>query len=93
MCSGSGGRIGKLLGVGRAACFRETQRVVRDAREHGVRLLREGEGACAVAADAILLEQVLINLIRNGMEAMADTRRDGAVTVRLFERDGQAVGF
>ncbi|WP_312950821.1 PAS domain S-box protein [Agrobacterium sp.] len=62
-----------------------------DAREHGVRLLREGEGACAVAADAILLEQVLINLIRNGMEAMADTRRDGAVTVRLFEHDGQAV--
>ncbi|CAD0215592.1 Adaptive-response sensory-kinase SasA [Rhizobium rhizogenes] len=62
-----------------------------DAREHGVRLVQQGPGAGVVAADAILLEQVLINLIRNGMEAMAESGKDAAITVRLFERDGLAV--
>lgn len=62
-----------------------------DAREHRVRLLRDGAVRQEVAADRILLEQVLINLIRNGMEAMAETRHGDAVTVRLSEAPGKVV--
>ncbi|MFE3838403.1 two-component system sensor histidine kinase NtrB [Pseudogemmobacter sonorensis] len=62
-----------------------------DAREHRVRLVAEGPGAAPVAADRILLEQVLINLIRNGMEAMAETRHGDTVTIRLSEREDEAV--
>lgn len=43
-----------------------------DAREHGVHLVHRSEkGLPSVPADPILLEQVLANLIRNGIEAMA----------------------
>ena len=45
----------------------------------------------ATAADRILLEQVLINLIRNGMEAMGERRSGDTLAIRLFEADGQAV--
>ena len=38
-----------------------------------------------VAADRILIEQVLINLIRNGMEAMAASRSGDVVSVHLSE--------
>lgn len=60
-----------------------------DAREHRVWLRRKGAVHSPVAADRILLEQVLINLIRNGMEAMAETRTGDVVTVRLSEEPGQ----
>ena len=55
-----------------------------DAREHRVRLVAEVQPVPPVQADRILLEQVLINLIRNGMEAMAEGRRSGdLLMVRL----------
>lgn len=59
------------------------------AREHQVRLVTEGTAAAAVSADRILLEQVLINLIRNGMEAMAERRHGDVITVRLLEMADQ----
>lgn len=62
-----------------------------DAREHQVKLLRKGGIAAPVAADRILLEQVLINLIHNGMEAMAETRHGDVITVHLSEQAGHAV--
>lgn len=55
-----------------------------DARERRLRLATRIEPAPAVDADRILMEQVLINLIRNGMEAMPPGRRSGDVlTVSL----------
>ncbi|WP_321573004.1 sensor histidine kinase [Tabrizicola oligotrophica] len=43
----------------------------------------------AVLADRILIEQVLVNLIRNGMEAMAEGPRSGnRLTIRLRPEDG-----
>lgn len=62
-----------------------------DAREHRVRLLADTAAHPRVKADRILLEQVLINLIRNGMEAMAETRHGDSVTVRLSLAEGQAL--
>lgn len=62
-----------------------------DAREHRVRLLRRGAVSAPVAADRILLEQVLINLIRNGFEAMSDSRSGDTVTVHLSETAGKAL--
>ncbi len=48
-----------------------------DARQQGVKLeLETGDGLPAVMADRILLQQVVVNLMRNGIEAMAATRRD-----------------
>lgn len=56
-----------------------------DAREMGVRLVADLPEAPAVLADRILIEQVLVNLIRNGMEAMAEGPRSGDIlTVRLI---------
>lgn len=62
-----------------------------DAREHRVRLVTRLAPVPRVAADRILLEQVLVNLIRNGMEAMAETRSGDAVTIRLGLAEGMAL--
>lgn len=76
------------------------QLVREEADELGVRLQAEFEpGLPRVAADAVLIEQVLLNLIRNGLEAMRDVpvagrelrivaRRngEGAVTVAVTDR-------
>ncbi|WP_232816636.1 sensor histidine kinase [Paracoccus zhejiangensis] len=62
-----------------------------DAREHRVTLETRIEVAPVIEADRILLEQVLINLIRNGMEAMAETRSGDTVQIRLAVEEGQAV--
>lgn len=62
-----------------------------EAREMRVRLHLEGaEAPAPVLADRILLEQVLVNLIRNGMEAMAEAdSRAEPLTLRLVpEEDG-----
>ena len=56
-----------------------------DAREHRVSLRCQGVLRAPVAADRILIEQVLINLIRNGMEAMAASRSGDVVSVHLSE--------
>jgi two-component system sensor histidine kinase DctS len=62
------------------------------AREHRVKLASLIEGRIpGVQADRILIEQVLVNLIRNGVEAMAEGPRTGDdLTVRLA-RAGAAV--
>lgn len=62
-----------------------------DAREHRVRLETDIAALPVIAADRILLEQVLINLIRNGMEAMAANRNGDRLTISLRAEGGQAV--
>lgn len=48
-----------------------------DARKQGMRIeLDIGRSLPAVLADRILVQQVLLNLMRNGLEAMAQTPRD-----------------
>ncbi|NUB07043.1 PAS domain S-box protein [Azospirillum sp. Vi22] len=60
-----------------------------DARLQGVKLVLEmGRDLPAVMADRILLQQVVVNLMRNGIEAMASTRRDRrrlSVTVQAMD--------
>lgn len=65
--------------------------VTADARERRVILNTEIADVPEIQADRILLEQVLINLIRNGMEAMTDQRSGDDLTIRLFTDDQQAV--
>lgn len=62
-----------------------------DAREAGVRLERRLEAVPPALADRILLEQVLVNLIRNGIEAMAGARHGDALTVALTREETMAV--
>ncbi len=57
-----------------------------DAREHRVHLKCTGATSSPVEADRVLLEQLLINLIRNGMEAMAMQRHGNEVCVHLKEQ-------
>lgn len=64
-----------------------------EAREMRVRLHLEQPATppAAVMADRILLEQVLVNLIRNGMEAMAEADlRTEPLTLCLTTEDGMA---
>ena len=60
------------------------------AREARVKLRSETVGAVPpVLADRILIEQVLVNLVRNGIEAMAEGPRHGNdLTLRLSAADG-----
>ncbi|MBA3070148.1 MAG: PAS domain S-box protein [Hyphomonas sp.] len=44
------------------------------------------KGVDRVLADAIQIQQVVINLIRNAMDALAD-RQDGAIVLRAFQAD------
>ena len=62
-----------------------------DAREHRVRLASRIGARPQVTADRVLLEQVLINLIRNGMEAMAEDRHGDVIEVRLAMEAGAAL--
>ncbi|WP_223636577.1 two-component system sensor histidine kinase NtrB [Rhodobacter sp. TJ_12] len=59
------------------------------ARENRIKLASLTEGRIPpVNADRILIEQVLVNLIRNGIEAMAEGPRTGNdLTVRLARSD------
>lgn len=82
----------KLSAVALSEVIAETMGfLTADAREHRVRLVSDVAQVPPVAADRILLEQVLINLIRNGMEAMAETRHGDAVTIRLRREEDLAV--
>lgn len=67
-----------------------------DARKAGVEIQLDLAAApLTVEADRILIEQVLFNLTRNAIEAMAATppaRRQLIVSARLRPRDGGAVG-
>lgn len=66
--------------------------VEADAKKRGVRLVwTAGEGLPELLADRVMIEQVLLNLMRNGMDAMAaspPTERE--LTVRS-EADGPGV--
>ena len=68
------------------------QFLATDAREHGVELVPLLTPVPPVAADPILLGQVLINLLRNGMEAMTECRHGDRIEIALMTDDeGQAV--
>lgn len=64
-----------------------------DARKRGVAIaLRLAEADPQVQADSILLEQVLLNLARNGIEAMASAPAEKRrLEVEVAVADGQAV--
>lgn len=59
-----------------------------EAREMRMRLVLElpDDAAETVLADRILIEQVIVNLVRNGMEAMTDGARSGdQLTLRILK--------
>lgn len=65
-----------------------------DARENRVHLQADLASVPPIRADRILLEQVLINLIRNGMEAMPLPRRHGdvvTITLRAAPAGGSVI--
>lgn len=64
-----------------------------DANTHGVKIrLDLAQNLSPVMADSILIEQVLINLIRNGIEAMTEAGTTGmGITVRLRLGDAAQV--
>lgn len=63
-----------------------------EARKHKVELrLAVPEGLPAIAADPILIQQVLLNLIRNGAEAMHLTRRQDRILTLSAQKGGEAV--
>lgn len=60
-----------------------------DARERHIQLNQSLADLPTVLADPILLEQVLINLVRNGMEAMSEGPHHGkSLTVSLLPAEG-----
>jgi nitrogen fixation/metabolism regulation signal transduction histidine kinase len=60
-----------------------------EAARRGIAIRREGEPAAGpVAMDAAQLEQALLNVMKNGLEASRD---GGCLTVRLLRRDGEPV--
>jgi two-component system sensor histidine kinase DctS len=61
------------------------------ARNRGVRIVREIQGMRPeLAADQVMLEQVLLNLMRNGVEAMSDTPAERRrLTIKLSQVDTQ----
>jgi signal transduction histidine kinase len=59
-----------------------------DARAHGVSVRLETASAPPVTVDALQLEQTLINVINNAIDAAAETRRPpGYVAVRVRQAD------
>lgn len=77
----------RFMPVSLAAVIHDTIGLLaNDARAHNVRLVPRLRPVPMVQADSILLEQVLVNLIRNGIEAMAETRSSDIVEIRL-DRD------
>ncbi|HOL65791.1 MAG TPA: ATP-binding protein, partial [Accumulibacter sp.] len=61
------------------------------AKRHRVRIVREIQGMRPqLLADQVMLEQVLLNLMRNGIEAMTDTPvAEKRLTITLAQRDNQ----
>ena len=61
------------------------------ARRQGVRIVREIQGMRPeLPADQVMLEQVLLNLMRNGIEAMSDLPADQKrLTIKLGQVDTQ----
>ena len=62
-----------------------------DARAHGVSVRLEASSVSPVTVDALQLEQTLINVINNGIDAAAESREaSGCVTVRVMAMGGGA---
>ncbi|KFB78451.1 MAG: PAS domain S-box protein [Candidatus Accumulibacter phosphatis] len=61
------------------------------AKSRGVRIVREIQGMRPeLLADQVMIEQVLLNLMRNGIEAMAEAPADRRrLTVKLSQRENQ----
>ncbi|MGP3724642.1 two-component system sensor histidine kinase NtrB [Cereibacter sphaeroides] len=75
-----------------ATVVRETAGFLEaDARVRGVRIAVDVAPAPLVLADRILLEQLLINLMRNGIEAMGEAGAVDALTVSLRPGPARAV--
>jgi PAS domain S-box-containing protein len=64
--------------------------LAEEAQKHGVRMVIDlAMGLPLVALDFVQIQQVLVNLIRNGIEAMDSIDLDlRTLTVRAFHRDG-----
>ncbi|MGP3696953.1 two-component system sensor histidine kinase NtrB [Rhodobacter sp. NSM] len=75
-----------------SAVVRETVGfLAADARARGVRIATDLAPVPGVLADRILVEQLLINLIRNGIEAMGESGESDGLTVSLRAEPGGAV--
>ena len=60
-----------------------------EASRHSVLILTElSEGLPRVVADRVQLQQVLMNLMLNGIEAMQDTKSGGQLTIRSLRGEG-----
>lgn len=70
---------------------REVRRLVEfEFRDHGIQLeTREQSGLQAVQGDGIQIQQIVLNLLRNAMEAMNDAGKTGTVLLETLtpERD------
>ena len=64
-----------------------------ELKETGVRLVLDlSDGIPPISVDEIEIEQVLLNLVRNGVEAMKETKPgERALTIRTALIDGEAV--
>ncbi len=88
---------GQLMQVSLGACLEGAQRILRTRIEHaGISLIIDAPAAdLSVAADMVQLEQVLVNLIGNACDALADaavkrievTARRSGERVRVQVRD------
>jgi two-component system, LuxR family, sensor kinase FixL len=59
-----------------------------EARQRGVSIRLETSVVPVICADSTQIEQVLVNLISNGIDA-ASERKDGAVVIRSYETTGR----
>ncbi|HEX6850388.1 MAG TPA: tetratricopeptide repeat protein [Candidatus Polarisedimenticolaceae bacterium] len=73
--------------------FRSIEKILRaDARQHGVNLeLELGSAPAAVLGDTVQLQQVLLNLVRNGAEATAGSDGERRLTVTTRREGGRVV--
>ena len=84
-------RAPAFIDVDLAALIKETVNIMAsEARAQQLSLQMQLSPVPPVAADRVLLGQVFGNLIRNGIEAMSETRSDSTLTVRLWQEDSQA---
>jgi signal transduction histidine kinase len=60
-----------------------------EASRHSVSILTElSAGLPPVVADRVQLQQVLMNLMLNGIEAMQDTKTEGQLTIKSLMAEG-----
>jgi two-component system, LuxR family, sensor kinase FixL len=64
--------------------------LVDEARVHGVEIRVEAQSETAILADRVQVEQILVNLVRNGIEAAAErTAGEKQVRVRIRQSDDE----